>query len=55
MPRIECNPECVCCGKTMHTDNEESIRVKDGLIDIECEEEYNNSTIGMIDWRETQN
>jgi hypothetical protein len=55
MPRIESNPECVCCGKTINIDNEESIKVEDGLIHIECEEEYAASSVGMIDWRETQN
>lgn len=48
MSRTECNPECRCCGKTINTDNEESIKVEDGLIHIECEEEYNNSIVGMV-------
>ena len=57
MARTECKPECRCCGKTIDTDNEESIKVEDGLIHIDCEEEYNASLNlnGMIDWRETQN
>lgn len=55
MSRIECKPECRCCGKTIDTDNEECIKVEDGFIHIDCEEEYNASIIGMTDWRETQN
>ena len=47
MARTECKPECMCCGKTIDTDNEEAIKVEDsykrkGLIHIECEEDWNN-------------
>lgn len=44
MARVECNPECRCCGKTINTEQEEAIKVEDGLIHIECEEEYLKST-----------
>lgn len=40
MARTYCKPECRCCGKTIDTDNEEFIGVSDGVIHIECEEEY---------------
>ncbi len=42
MARTECNPECRCCGKTIDINNEEPIKVLDGLIHLECEEDYHD-------------
>jgi len=52
MPRIECNPECRCCGKTIDTNNEETVKVEDGLIHIECVETFNELTLDVTDWED---